>query len=82
MRDLEGARTAEPLDRPRANAMLRSVLAAVVVDYPNGRLTFEWKHGGVFDSLRMAEAVAPRGTRGARHIFSEDFREGVTRGCG
>lgn len=46
LRDLEGALTAEPLDRPKANAMLRSVLASVVVDYPNGRLNFEWKHGG------------------------------------
>lgn len=44
--ELEAALQADPLDRPKANAGLRSVLASVVVDYPRGALVFNWKHGG------------------------------------
>nr|MBA3623655.1 recombinase family protein [Methylibium sp.] len=46
LRDIQTALQAQPLDRPRASALLRRVLRSVVIDYPNGRLTFEWKHGG------------------------------------
>lgn len=46
LRDLEGTLSARPLDRPKANAQMRSLLTSVVVDYPNGLLNFEWKHGG------------------------------------
>jgi len=46
LNDVEAALKAEPLNRPKANLLLRSVLVSVVVDYPNGRLDFQWKHGG------------------------------------
>jgi DNA invertase Pin-like site-specific DNA recombinase len=46
LKALEVALTAEPLDRPLANVALRSVLTSVVVDFPNGILIFNWKHGG------------------------------------
>lgn len=46
LKALEVALTEDPLDRPLANAALRSVLSSVVVDYPNGHLIFNWKHGG------------------------------------
>jgi DNA invertase Pin-like site-specific DNA recombinase len=46
LRDLEVIFSEEPLDRPRANAALRSVLSSVVVDYVSGQLCFHWKHGG------------------------------------
>lgn len=46
LKDLEEVLSAEPLDRPKANLLMRSVLSSMVVDYPNGRLNFEWKHGG------------------------------------
>ncbi len=46
LKELEEALSAKQLNRPRANLLMRSVLTAVVVDYPNGRLNFEWKHGG------------------------------------
>jgi DNA invertase Pin-like site-specific DNA recombinase len=36
----------EPLDRPRANAALRAVLEAAVVDHSAGTLLLQWKHGG------------------------------------
>jgi len=29
-----------------ANAALRSVMSSVVVDFQNGNLVFNWKHGG------------------------------------
>ena len=46
LKELEASLTGEPLDRPKANALLRSVLSSVVVDYPSGELVFNWKHGG------------------------------------
>lgn len=46
LKALEVALTVDPLDRPLANAALRSVLSSVVVDFPNGNLVFNWKHGG------------------------------------
>lgn len=46
LRDLEAALSATPLDRPKANALMRSMLASVVVDYPHGLLHFHWKHAG------------------------------------
>lgn len=46
LRDLEDVLGAEPLNRPKANLLMRSVLTSMVVDYPNGQLVFEWKHGG------------------------------------
>lgn len=46
LRNLEAALTAEPMDRRKANVLLRSVLTSVEVDYPNGALNFGWKHGG------------------------------------
>lgn len=33
-------------DRQRVNALLRQMVRAVTVDYGNGRLIFEWRHGG------------------------------------
>lgn len=50
---LERALTAVPLDRGRANAALRTLVTAIVVDYFSGELTFRWKHGGE-SSLRFA----------------------------
>ena len=46
LNDLEAALIAETLDRTKANAHLRSVLASVVIDFPSGKLNFNWKHGG------------------------------------
>lgn len=43
---LGSALKAEPMDRAKANVALRSVVSAVVVDYPQGELVFRWKHGG------------------------------------
>ena len=57
LKSVEAALSAAPLNRPMANLLLRSVLASVVVDYPNGRLNFHWKHGGE-SSLKYA-AVFP-----------------------
>ena len=33
-------------DRAQVNALLRQMLKGVVVDYPRGKLVFQWKHGG------------------------------------
>lgn len=33
-------------DRGRVNALLRQMVRAVVVDHTNGRLVFQWRHGG------------------------------------
>ncbi len=35
-----------PLDRAKLNTVLRQLLKSVVIDYQNGDLVFEWKHGG------------------------------------
>lgn len=43
---LEVALSAETLDRSQANALLRSVVTSVVINFPSGRLDFNWKHGG------------------------------------
>ena len=57
LRELEASLTGEPLDRPKANALLRSVLSSVIVDYPSGELVFNWKHGGT-SSVNYAWPVA------------------------
>ncbi len=36
----------EPLDPPLVNAVLKSVLTQVVVDWPRSVLVFTWRHGG------------------------------------
>lgn len=46
LQDIEAALKANPLDRPKASALLRGVLHSVVINYPDGRLVFNWKHGG------------------------------------
>ena len=46
LKALEEALTTDPLDRPLANAALRSVISSVMVDFHNGNLIFNWKHGG------------------------------------
>jgi hypothetical protein len=33
-------------DKAAINAVLRQLLKGIVVDRPNGRLTFQWEHGG------------------------------------
>ncbi|MGQ3301211.1 recombinase family protein [Reyranella sp.] len=33
-------------DRGRVNALLRQMVRAVVIDHTNGRLVFQWRHGG------------------------------------
>lgn len=43
---MQVALLADPLDPARANAALRTVLRAVVVDWPTGVLRFQWKQGG------------------------------------
>lgn len=57
LKDLEVALSGETLDRPMANAALRSVLSSVVVDYPNGEMVFNWKHGGT-SAINYAWPVA------------------------
>jgi DNA invertase Pin-like site-specific DNA recombinase len=44
--DLSACLKGAPLDRTKANALLRQLLEEVVVDYPNGLLSLVWKHGG------------------------------------
>jgi hypothetical protein len=44
--DLDAVLSAEPLDRPRANALLRQLLASVTVNWPDWALGFKWHHGG------------------------------------
>ena len=35
-----------PLDRTRANAIMRQTFWSITVDYESGRLVFVWRHGG------------------------------------
>jgi DNA invertase Pin-like site-specific DNA recombinase len=44
--DLETAFGAPQVDVPATNALLRQLLTAVVIDYPDGTLRFRWQHGG------------------------------------
>jgi DNA invertase Pin-like site-specific DNA recombinase len=44
--DLSASLKETPLDRTKANSLLRQLCEEVVVDYPNGMLSFLWKHGG------------------------------------
>ena len=46
LNNLEAVLNQDEVDRPRINALLRSVLSSVVVDFTNGQLDFNWKHGG------------------------------------
>lgn len=61
---------AQPLDRPRVNALLRQMLAAVVVDPAEGTLRLRW-HGGVESAVAFAWGldggpVVPSGRRATR----------------
>jgi DNA invertase Pin-like site-specific DNA recombinase len=42
---------AEPFDAAAANAAMRAVLTAVVVDYRSGHLRFLWSHGGESETV-------------------------------
>ena len=44
--DLDNALATDPMDRQKVNVLLRELLDAVIVDYPDGILRFQWKHGG------------------------------------
>jgi DNA invertase Pin-like site-specific DNA recombinase len=44
--ELHKALSARQPDRRKVNALLRQMARAVVVDYTEGRLAFQWKHGG------------------------------------
>lgn len=44
---LEEAVSAETIDIAAANSLLRQVLARVIVNWPDGELDLEWKHGGI-----------------------------------
>lgn len=56
LRDLVAACEAEPLDRTKANASLRTVLREVVPDRENKEVRLVWKHGGE-SSLQVVEWV-------------------------
>lgn len=45
--ELEAALTANPLDKSKANTLLRQVLSGVTVNYRSGTLDLLWKNGGV-----------------------------------
>lgn len=44
--ELRDVLTTAPLDRMRANALLRQVFASITLDYRSGTLDFTWQHGG------------------------------------
>lgn len=45
LQELLGVLEATPLDRLKANALMRQVLSGVVIDYTTGELELEWKSG-------------------------------------
>ena len=45
--ELEAALTANPLDKSKANTLLRQVLSSIAVNYQSGTLDLLWKNGGV-----------------------------------
>lgn len=46
MAELCGVLQAEPVDLPKANALLRQSARGIVIDYMTGSLRVEWKQGG------------------------------------
>ena len=57
--DLQAAFQADPLDRPKVNAILRQCFDWVTVDYRIGWLVFGWKGGGVSTSPYAATKETP-----------------------
>lgn len=46
LEDVKKVLSAEAVDRPRANALLRQVFNDITVNWKSGALELEWKHGG------------------------------------
>lgn len=46
LREMRDTLSAELIDRPRANTVLRQVFNGVTVNWKTGSLVLEWKHGG------------------------------------
>jgi DNA invertase Pin-like site-specific DNA recombinase len=47
LKQIDEALEAPEQDRRRINVLLRQLFTGIVVDYPDGQLVFQWKHGGV-----------------------------------
>lgn len=56
--DLQAALAAEPLDRPRANALLLQCFDSVTIQYEIEWLVFAWKQGGSVSTIPF-EATSP-----------------------
>lgn len=56
----------KPLDRARANVLLRQLAKAVVVDYQQATLRIEWTHGGESDLLYSFPDTPGAGRRSSR----------------
>jgi hypothetical protein len=59
--ELSSALSAKPIERTRANALMRQVFSRISIDTNSGELLFDWNHGGqsaIICSMPMHEAPA------------------------